>query len=425
MRWHDEFGAVDRIAYNQRFLRPQRGECHIIGTALAIALGAAMAGSSVAGAAITSHAAGSAANTQANAANYAADLQKQAADQALAEQQRQFNIGQQNLAPWMTVGRGGLQNLAYLMGIPYTPKTTGTATGQTLAAPEPTQVPLRESPNPRLAGLVPIGQDQFGEAVAPTYNDIHSAGDNGEGSANAIQANAQRQPRALSVPYVSPTGGPTSPLEPPQVPASDAAAPGAAATDPNAPPTGMTADQFGSLMKPWTEQFKAPTVTDDPGYQFRLNEGMKLLEKSAAAKGNLVTGSTAAALERYGQDYASNEYGNAYNRALTEYQQRYNIDQQTQTNQFNRLGMLSGMGQTTAQQLNSAGQNFANSSGTILMNSANAQGLAAQNAAAARASGYVGSANAWSGALSGGTNDLMQLLLLNKLGQGGATSGWI
>jgi hypothetical protein len=64
----------------------------------------------------------------------------------------------------------------------------------------------------------------------------------------------------------------------------------------------------------------------DPGYQFRLGEGMKALQGSAAAKGSLNSGATMKALTRYGQDFASNEYGKFYDR------------------EYNRLSQLTGMG---------------------------------------------------------------------------------
>jgi hypothetical protein len=180
--------------------------------------------------------------------------------------------------------------------------------------------------------------------------------------------------------------------------------------------------EFGSLMQPFGEEFAAPTEETmqlTPGYQFRLQEGTEALERSAAARGGLLTGATAEALTRYGQDYASGEYSNVYNRALTEYQQAYNIFQQNQANQFNRLASMSGMGQTAAGQISSAGQFAAGNVGNILLGSAAQQGQSIQQAAAARASGYVGSANAWTGALQGGVGNLSQLLMLQQQrGQG-------
>lgn len=52
----------------------------------------------------------------------------------------------------------------------------------------------------------------------------------------------------------------------------------------------------------------------DPGYGFRMQEGMKALDRQAAARGGLISGAALKAAQRYGQDYASNEFGNAYNR---------------------------------------------------------------------------------------------------------------
>lgn len=54
-----------------------------------------------------------------------------------------------------------------------------------------------------------------------------------------------------------------------------------------------------------------------PGYDFRLAEGQKAIERSAAAQGLLGSGATLKALDRYGQDYASGEYGNYLNQLGT------------------------------------------------------------------------------------------------------------
>jgi hypothetical protein len=69
--------------------------------------------------------------------------------------------------------------------------------------------------------------------------------------------------------------------------------------------------------------FEAPSMTDFnaiPGLQSRYAMGLQGLERSAAAKGSLLSGGTQKAIARYGQDYASNEYGNLFNRALQQYQ---------------------------------------------------------------------------------------------------------
>ena len=65
------------------------------------------------------------------------------------------------------------------------------------------------------------------------------------------------------------------------------------------------------------DQFNA-----DPGYQFRLAEGTKALERSAAARGILQSGGTLKDITRFGQDQASNEYQNAFSRYLQEREQK-------------------------------------------------------------------------------------------------------
>lgn len=171
-------------------------------------------------------------------------------------------------------------------------------------------------------------------------------------------------------------------------------------------------------FKDWTGQFQAPTAAteqNDPGYQFRLAEGQKAIERSAASRGLLGSGGTAKALQQYGQDYASNEYGNVYNRALQQYQQKFNEFQTNQANTYNRYAGLAGVGQQAATTLGQLGQSAAGNVTNILNTSAQNIGNAYQNAAAARASGYVGSANAWSGALNGLGNNFSQYVLLSQL----------
>jgi hypothetical protein len=116
----------------------------------------------------------------------------------------------------------------------------------------------------------------------------------------------------------------------------------------------------------------------DPGYQFRLSEGTKALERSAAARGGLISGGALKAAQRYGQDMASNEYTNAFNRYQAE-----------RTARLQPLQSLTGMGQTTANTINNAGTTMASNVGEAYMGGANA-----------RASGYVGVGNAVNSGLS-------------------------
>lgn len=120
------------------------------------------------------------------------------------------------------------------------------------------------------------------------------------------------------------------------------------------------------------QQFGMRQFQQDPGYGFRMSEGMKALERSAAARGGLMSGAAMKGIQRFGQDIASQEYQNAFNRYQAERQAR-----------LGPLQSLAGVGQTTAQQLGQAGMQMASNVGDTQMSSA-----------AARASGYVGSANA-------------------------------
>lgn len=149
--------------------------------------------------------------------------------------------------------------------------------------------------------------------------------------------------------------------------------------------------------------FTANQMYADPGYQFRLAEGLKALDRSAAARGMLQSGAALKAAARYGQDYASNEYQNAFN--------RYQLERQAR---LGPLQSLAGVGQTTAQALGgAAGQLGANLGQTYLTS-----GI---QAGQARASGYLGGANALTGALGTGLNYYQNQSLMNKLFPSGSS----
>lgn len=172
----------------------------------------------------------------------------------------------------------------------------------------------------------------------------------------------------------------------------------------------------------WTGKFMAPQLneTTDPGYRARLQLGVDALNNSAASKGNLLTGGTARALNQYGQDFASNEYGNVYGRAFNEYLQNYNQFQTNQANKFNRYGSLAGVGQQAVNTTAQLGQQAANNVGGIYMNAGNQIGNDYNLAGAARASGYVGGTNALMQGINGATNSLSTYALLNSMyGNGG------
>lgn len=126
----------------------------------------------------------------------------------------------------------------------------------------------------------------------------------------------------------------------------------------------------------------------DPGYQFRLKEGENALNSGWAAKGMLRSGAAAKAFQEYGQNYASNEFGNAYN----------------------RLSALAGIGQTVNQSNNALAQNYANN--------------VSQNQLAsgqARASSYAANGQMW-----GNTVGQLAGFAGSVIGQsgGGYNPGW-
>ena len=138
------------------------------------------------------------------------------------------------------------------------------------------------------------------------------------------------------------------------------------------------APEYGSLARAFDKnKFEA-----DPGYNFRMSEGMKALESSAAARGGLLSGSALKGVSRFGQDLASQEYQNAFNRYQAERAAR-----------LNPLQSLMGAGQTAASTLsNAAGQ----------AGQGMAQGYG--NLGQARASAYVGGAQSFMQGLQGAGN---------------------
>lgn len=101
------------------------------------------------------------------------------------------------------------------------------------------------------------------------------------------------------------------------------------------------------INKPWQTAFTAPdniTEQNDPGYKERLNMGIDSMQRSAAAKGTLLTGGLQKDLNQFSQDYASNEYDKVYGRALGEYNTAYGIYNTNQNNVANRLTSLGNVG---------------------------------------------------------------------------------
>lgn len=139
-------------------------------------------------------------------------------------------------------------------------------------------------------------------------------------------------------------------------------------------------NRLSELYGPEGQYVKTPTMEDltiDPGFSFRLSEGEKALARMQSARGQLFGGGAIKAGTRYGQEMASQEFQNAYNRLMN---QRASVT--------NALLGIGGYGPAIA------GQNAA-AMGSAGSNIANIQLGTGQ----ARASGYLGQANALSQAL--------------------------
>jgi|SRR5215831_17429814 len=124
-------------------------------------------------------------------------------------------------------------------------------------------------------------------------------------------------------------------------------------------------DQLQAFMAgPGAKQFDASMMeANDPGYAFRIAQGQQALERSAAARGGVLGAAQSKAMDRYTQDYASNEYQNAWQRYMAQQQQ-----------QFGMLNTLAGYGAGATQQAVNAAANQGGRVAQNIMGGAGAQG---------------------------------------------------
>lgn len=309
-----------------------------ISTGLAVGLGvAASAGGSI----VSGVLAKKGAEKQATAA-------ERSSAQAIAEQRRQFDITQKNMQPWLTAGTQSIQMLQYLLGLGVPPGQATQVTSQVTGVPE-------QQLNERLQQLQQIGGFR----------------DNGR-------------------PFMLDGGGRENAFDPSTIPTRGVAS--GTSGPPSGGPSGAGAGGFGSLSR----DFSAEDFQADPGYAFRLEEGFKALERSAAARGTVLSGGTLKELARYNQGFASNEFGNAYNRF-----------QENRRTRFNQLAAISGVGQQTGAQLGDLGARNATNIGNLTI-------AGATSAAALRASGY----NAFGNAIGNAANVPLNWLALSRMNAG-------
>lgn len=146
--------------------------------------------------------------------------------------------------------------------------------------------------------------------------------------------------------------------------------------------------QTSLSSSPLLRGFTAQDLQNDPiyqaSYQSGLEQGLKALGSSLNSSGMANSGAGAKALARFTADYTSQKGGEAFN--------RFNVGQ---TNQYNRLASLAGIGQTSANQ-------------TALLGAANAQNVGGLNVGMgnAAAAGAIAQGNAWNQAIGGATNSI-------------------
>lgn len=240
---------------------------------------------------------------------------QEATDKSIAFQKDMFNQSKQITAPWTEVGGNALNQLGMLMGFGPASSMAG---GFNNSMWQPYQDPAKRK--------TPV-RDALMGTTAFTAPGVTIRAEDREGFYPGGQPVAAPTPAtAGTAAYSAPTG-----------------------SQPWQTPEGRAAAQDSAFNAFYTS----------PGYQFRLGEGIKALDASAAARGRLLSGSQTKAVQQYGEGLAASEYGDYWN----------------------RLASLAGAGQTSASGTASqAGATGANVGNTILQG-----GIGAGNA---RASGY-------------------------------------
>tara|TARA_R110000868_G_scaffold11934_2_gene57948 strand:+ start:579 stop:1433 length:855 start_codon:yes stop_codon:yes gene_type:complete len=175
---------------------------------------------------------------------------------------------------------------------------------------------------------------------------------------------------------------------------------------------GIGGDTTAANYGKYSKDFGMSDFTTDPGYQFRLEQGMKALNSSAAARGMGMSGANIKGATEYGQNLGSQEYQNAFNRYQT-----------NRTAQLAPLQSLYAGGQAaaagSAAQAGALGANL----GQTYTGLGQGLGQAAVAGGNAQASGYLNQANAVTNALNQGMSSYTMNKYLGNLGGAGGGNG--
>jgi len=292
-----------------------------------------------------------------DASSSAANTQSQGAADALALQRQVYNETVARNAPYLKTGTAASDRLGYLMGLNPTQAASSYSSPQQPSYSNGFQTdnssgPQQIAPGVYAGSVLAQYPQAMWSAIAAQSAGIHMAGS----SNGALAAELDRLGRVDA-------SNPAKFL--PGLEASSGVYSGRGFTQPQPvnntpiPQVDNSSDPaFGSLARP----FSMSDFEQDPGYAFRVSEGKKALERSAAARGTSLGGAQLKALTNYGQGMGSQEYQAAYNRFNT-----------NQGNLFSRLSSLANSGQSAANNTSSAGSNFANQGSNLITGSANAQ----------------------------------------------------
>ena len=128
----------------------------------------------------------------------------------------------------------------------------------------------------------------------------------------------------------------------------------------------------GNIGNQPTYQNTLANLVNDPGYQFRLQQGQQTLENSAAARGNLLSGATLKDLTGYAQGMASQEGQAAYSRDFNAFNNTQNQLANLMQQGFNASGQIVGSGQQGTNNLANLALMGGQSQGNMYMGRANA-----------------------------------------------------
>lgn len=343
---------------------------------------AAMIGSAVVGGVVSSQAAGDAADAQVQSSQNALNLQKGMFDTQMGLQ-----------SPYVQMGYGAGNKLSYLLGTSPT-GYGGSSIGATASA--------MGAPSAAAPSASPSGAGYSVDEGGAHFNPTGAAPSTGTGNTDAItQAYHDylgRDPEAAGLAnwQQDMSGGMTLDQMRQNIAASpEAQLPHAAYTTPGQQAATAAAGDpaYGSLL----HNFGTADFQEDPGIQFQTQQGNLALQNSQAAKDGVLSGAALKDLIGYNSGMAATGYQSAYDRYVT-----------NQSNTYQRLMGLTGVGQAAASNASSNAGAASGAMANTITGAGNAQ-----------ASGIVGSANALSGGLTGAGNSY----LLSSLLKNGGTSG--